>query len=109
MLFTKQLILLLQGLLFIIDSADTERIPEAKEELFGILDSPDMQRVPVVVVANKQDLPGALSTSEVAERLGLFQLKSRKWHVQGACAPSGDGIYEAMGEMARLVKEFQKG
>lgn len=97
-----------EGLLFDVDSADSERLNEASDELFGIIKSPEMQRVPVVVVANKQDLPGALSTSQVAEKLGLYQITDRKWHVQGACATSGDGIYEAMGEMARLVKEFQK-
>ena len=31
---------------------------ESREELFGILDSDEMRGVPVVVVANKQDLPG---------------------------------------------------
>ena len=33
---------------------------EAREELFGILDSDEMRGVPVVVIANKQDLPGEL-------------------------------------------------
>ena len=81
---------------------------EAKEELFGIIESPEMHGVPVVVVANKQDLPGAMGTSQVADKLGLHKIRDRKWFVQGACATNGDGIYEAMGEMARLVKEFQK-
>lgn len=97
-----------QGLLFIVDSADAARMAEAGDELFSIIKSPDMRGVPVVVVANKQDLPGALSTSQVADQLGLDQVRDRKWHVQGACAKTGDGIYEAMGEMARLVKEFKK-
>ena len=81
---------------------------EAKDELFGIIKSDEMRRVPVVVVANKQDLPGALTTSQVADKLGLLEIKDRKWFVQGACATNGDGIYESMHEMARLVKEFQK-
>ena len=41
-----------------VDSADRERMFEAREELFGILESDEMRGVPVVVVANKQDLPG---------------------------------------------------
>ena len=45
------------GLIFVIDSSDTDRIDEAREELYGILSSPDMSRVPIVVIANKQDLP----------------------------------------------------
>ncbi|GFR70864.1 ADP-ribosylation factor-like [Elysia marginata] len=89
-------------------SADRARLEEAKEELFGIIKSPDMDRVPVVVVANKQDMPGALSTAEVADGLGLREVRDRKWYVQGACAVNGDGVFESMHEMARLVKEVYK-
>ena len=97
-----------QGLMFIVDSADSARMAEAKDELFGIMKHVEMDRVPVVVVANKQDLPGALTTSQVADQLGLNEVRDRKWFVQGACAKNGDGIYEAMHEMAKYVKEFQK-
>ena len=51
---------LLPGLIFVVDSADRERIHEAKEELFSIMDFPDMAGVPVCVIANKQDLPSKL-------------------------------------------------
>lgn len=46
--------------------------------------------------ANKQDLPGALSLSEVAQRLGLAELKVRRWKLQPACALSGDGLVEGL-------------
>ena len=36
---------------------DRERIDEAREELFGILENDEMRGVPVVVMVNKQDLP----------------------------------------------------
>jgi len=98
-----------QGLFFIVDSADGSRLKEAANELHGILDDIEMRGVPVVVMANKQDLPGAMSPSKVAEGLGLLSMTNRKWHIQGACAKSGEGIYEGMAEMAKLVKEFQKG
>ena len=45
------------GLIYVVDSSDRERIAESREELFGILQSDEMVRVPVVIVANKQDLP----------------------------------------------------
>ncbi|XP_059141670.1 uncharacterized protein LOC131929459 [Physella acuta] len=95
-----------QGLLFIVDSSDVARMAEASKELFDIIESPEMARVPVVVVANKQDMPGALATTEVADRLKLKNVRDRKWYVQGACAINGEGIYEAMQELAKLVKEF---
>lgn len=42
------------------DSNDRERLQEARDELHGILDSDEMRGVPVVVIANKQDLPRKL-------------------------------------------------
>ena len=51
---------LFAGLIYVVDSADRERMGEAREELFGILESDELRGVPVVVVANKQDLPGTV-------------------------------------------------
>ena len=39
---------------------------EARQELFSVLESVEMERVPVVVIANKQDLPRALKAHEIA-------------------------------------------
>ena len=79
-----------------------------KEELFWILDSDEMKGVPVVVLANKQDLPNACSSSEVAAKIGLQQVRTHHWFIQGTCAVSGDGLLEAMTELGKLVKEFKK-
>ena len=54
-------------------------------------------------------ISGALNTTEVADRMALSKMGSRKWFVQGACATTGEGIYEAMKEMAHMVKETKKG
>jgi GTPase SAR1 family protein len=51
------LFILFTGLIYIVDSNDRERLKEARDELHGILDSDEMRGVPVVVIANKQDLP----------------------------------------------------
>lgn len=96
-----------EGLIFVIDSADKSRFQEAKGELDWILESDEMDGVPVVVLANKQDLPKAATPSEVASRLGLQDVRSRKWHVQGTSATIGDGVLEAMQQLSGLVKQFQ--
>ena len=43
-----------------VDSTDSERFLEAKEGLDDFLAFQDLQGVPVLVIANKQDLPGSL-------------------------------------------------
>ena len=95
--------------MYVVDGADKERFSEAKAELFWILDSDEMKGVPVVVLANKQDLPGACQPSEVASRLGLPSVRSHQWFIQGTCATSGEGLLEAMNELGKMVKEFKKG
>ena len=95
------------GLVFVVDSSDKERMDESAQELHGILSDDSMHGVPVVVIANKQDLPNALACSEIARRLKLDSLRinRNKWFIQSACAVTGEGIYEAMKEMSEMVKE----
>lgn len=45
------------GLIYVVDSADRDRISESREELFGILENDEMRGVPVVIIANQQDRP----------------------------------------------------
>ncbi len=104
----NNLICTIVGLIFVVDSADASRLEEAREELHAVLADDEMREVPVIVIANKQDLPTALSPSRVMEALCLGKMGSRKWHVQGATATNGDGIYESMEAMARLVKEAKQ-
>ncbi|KAM4623028.1 ADP-ribosylation factor 6-like [Discoglossus pictus] len=95
------------GLVFVVDSADWERFPEARMELESILQDNEMRGVPFLVMANKQDLPGARRPMEVAEELGLRKMQGHQWHVQGCCAATGDGLVEGLEILTSLVKQFQ--
>lgn len=86
-----------QGLVFVVDSQDRERIDEAKQELHRILSDREMKECLLLVFANKQDLPGgvltnigessaidttlAMSPAEVTEKLGLHRMRDRSWYV----------------------------
>nr|XP_028560821.1 ADP-ribosylation factor 6-like [Podarcis muralis] len=96
------------GLVFMVDSADCTRFEEAKSELEVVLEAKDLQDVPVLLLANKQDLPGAWPPLEVAEKMGLRKLRGHQWHVQGCCAVNGDGIPEAMWKLSEMVKVHRK-
>lgn len=96
-----------QGLIYVVDSVDSERFTEAQEELSRILEADELKGVPLLVLANKQDLPNANSPSDVALKLDLPQLKDRKWYVQGTSAVTASGVHEAMAELNRLTKKFR--
>ncbi|KAM4031617.1 uncharacterized protein ACNLHF_019030 [Anomaloglossus baeobatrachus] len=95
------------GLVFVVDSADPERFMEAKVELISILESNEMRGVPFVVMANKQDLPGAQKPMELVEKLGLKNMKGHQWHIQGCSATYGAGLVEGLEALTNLVKQFQ--
>lgn len=85
-----------QGLIFVVDSNDKERLQEAAAELNKMANEDELKDATILVFANKQDLPNALAVSEMTEKLGLHNLRGRKWYVQAACATQGTGLYEGL-------------
>jgi len=88
------------SLIFVVDSADVERLSEARDELHHVLADDEMRGCVVLVFANKQDLPGAESVASLTDKLGLSTLRERQWMVQGCCATSGDGLFEGLDWMS---------
>jgi len=93
-----------QGVIYIVDSNDRGRIEEAALELHKVLRENDMRDVALLVLANKQDMPQALSVAEITEKLGLNSLKSRQWFIQASCAKSGDGLYQGLDWLSGALK-----
>ncbi|CAA6667024.1 unnamed protein product [Spirodela intermedia] len=77
------------GLIYVVDSLDRERISKAKAEFQAIIRDPFMLNSVILVFANKQDMV------------------RRRWHIQGTCAISGDGLYEGLDWLASTLKELQ--
>jgi hypothetical protein len=100
------------AVIYVIDSLDRDRIDLARTEMIGILGEEALQNVPgqdfvfdprptltwtnsVLVLSNKQDLPGTMSVAEVSERLGLTLLRKNPWHIGACSATSGEGVVPA--------------
>ncbi|CAI0445738.1 unnamed protein product, partial [Linum tenue] len=92
-----------QGLVFVVDSNDRERISEARNELHRILTDNELRDSALLVFANKQDFPDAMNTSEVAHKLGLHSLGHRQWFVQCSSATSGEGLYEGLNWLSTII------
>jgi ADP-ribosylation factor protein 1 len=86
------------GVIYVVDSNDRERAEIAKMELDKMMNEVELRNACLLVYANKQDLPNAMTASEVAEKLELSKLGSggRKWYIQPTCATTGDGLYEGL-------------
>ena len=85
-----------QGLIFVVDSNDRDRIDDAREELMKMLNEDDMRDAVLLVFANKQDLPNAMSAQDLTEKLQLQSLRNRQWYIQSTCATTGDGLFEGL-------------
>lgn len=85
-----------QGLIFVVDSNDRERISEAEKELQNMLQEDELRDAVLLVFANKQDLPNAMTAAELTDKLQLNQLRNRRWYIQATCATQGNGLYEGL-------------
>ncbi|KAI3639093.1 hypothetical protein MIR68_002623 [Amoeboaphelidium protococcarum] len=93
-----------QALIFVVDSQDRERIDEARTELGRILSDREMKDALLLVFANKQDLPNAMSPAEVTEKLGLHRMRDRNWYVHPSNALTGEGLFEGLSWLTQNVK-----
>lgn len=101
------------GIIFVVDSNDHQRVDEssdgrqtsAADELHKMLGEDDLRGVPVLVLANKQDMHGAMSVKDVSQRLQMDRIRDRQWHVQGTCATTGDGLFEGLDWLAQVTSE----
>lgn len=97
------------GIVFVVDSVDVERMEEAKTELHKITRISENQGVPVLIVANKQDLRNSLSLSEIEKLLAMGELSSSTpWHLQPTCAIIGDGLKEGLEKLHDMIIKRRK-
>ncbi|KAH9245661.1 ADP-ribosylation factor [Batrachochytrium salamandrivorans] len=94
-----------QGIIFVVDSNDRDRVGEARDELQRMLNEDELRDALLLVFANKQDLPNAMNAAEITEKLGLQSLRQRNWWIQATCATSGDGLYEGLEWLSTSLKK----
>ena len=62
------------------DSSDKDRMLECKDELQRFMFEEELKNCCLLVIANKQDLPNAMTVEDITEKLGLNALpKDRQW------------------------------
>lgn len=87
-----------------IDSNDRERIGEAREELSRMLNEDELREAVLLIFANKQDLPNAMTAAEITDKLGLHSLRGKNWYIQSTCATNGNGLYEGLDWLSNQLK-----
>jgi len=75
---------------------NNNRIVEAGQELTKVIQDQEMARINVLILANKQDVPGALSIDEIKEKMKLESIKDREWCIFPCCAVTGEGLEDGL-------------
>lgn len=95
------------GIIFVIDSSDYGSLGAAKSELVKTLQLSELEGVPILIYANKQDVRGTRTAAQISESMNLGSLKNHSWHIQASCATSGIGLREGLDWLGSRIKERQ--
>ncbi|XP_011609301.2 ADP-ribosylation factor-like protein 9 [Takifugu rubripes] len=93
-------------LVFVVDASRPQLFPVAKQHLHELLASDP--RLPLMVLANKQDLPGASGVTDLHDALGLSEVGERRLfligtHAKKGQAEPGSGTRDAWDLIIQLV------
>ncbi|PRD31039.1 UNVERIFIED_CONTAM: Arl1 [Trichonephila clavipes] len=91
------------AIIYVVDSADRDRVGVSKHELVSMLKEDELKKAILVVLANKQDVEGALTVPEVHQALGLDALKNRTFQIFKTSAIQGEGLDEAMEWLSNML------
>ena len=92
------------AIIFVVDSSDGDRFEEAKLELLKIAKLTERYAVPILVLANKQDLPLARDLGKLEKELGVKDLgRNVGWTIKSCCGVTGEGLEEAFSSLQELI------
>lgn len=92
-----------KAIIYVVDSNDKLRLCVSKDELDTMLNSKDLAGKPFLFFANKMDLPSALGPVDVAQGLGLEEIKDHPWQIVPSNALDGTGLQEGVDWLTNFI------
>jgi len=80
------------GVVYVVDSHDDESFEESKAEFYKALKHPNLRNAVILILANKQDLPGSKTIEKLIEDYEFNKIKNHIWYIQPCSALKGDGL-----------------
>ena len=92
-------------MIWVVDSADRRRLRDCKEEFGKLLGQEKLAGATLLVLANKQDLDGALSVEDIgtALELGSAATGKRHWKIESCSAVTGEGLVAGVDWLVRDI------
>ncbi|XP_066387755.1 uncharacterized protein [Miscanthus floridulus] len=92
------------AIMYVIDAATASSFEDSKSALEKVIRHEHLRGAPILIIANKQDLPGAIDDEELAKFLHK-ELDERPYTFQAVCAYDGRGIKSGIDW---LVEQLEK-
>ena len=92
------------GIIFVVDSNDKERLIKAKEAFLYFINNKEFKNVPLLILANKQDLSESISPKELINIFDMTKINNNKWFIQGLSVINGKGLKEGINWLLNELK-----
>uniref|UniRef100_A0A0V0J9Y3 ADP-ribosylation factor-like protein 2 n=1 Tax=Schistocephalus solidus TaxID=70667 RepID=A0A0V0J9Y3_SCHSO len=91
------------ALIWVVDSSDRPRLDDCREELGKLLLEERLVGATLLVLANKQDLAGSLTPTQISEALNLRDITTHHWSIYGCSAVTGENLLQSVSWLIKDV------
>lgn len=94
-----------EGIVFVVDSSSNDDdVDLAGAELQNALSHSSLESLPLLVLANKQDVTGARSADELSRMMGLDVItRKRNWHVQACSKDDTESAKQGLSKLLSFI------
>lgn len=92
------------AIVFVLDSSDHDKIQTSKDELHSLLERPQLDGIPVLVLGNKNDLLNAFTVDQLIQNLSLSTITGREISCYSISAKSNVNIEITMQWLIKHAK-----
>ncbi|CAL9782291.1 unnamed protein product [Musa acuminata subsp. burmannicoides] len=96
------------AIVYVIDAGCPSSFEDSKSALEKVLRHEDLRGAPLLILANKQDHPGAVSAEELARYLDLKELNERLYMFEAVSAYNGTGIKFAINWLVDVMERSKR-
>ncbi|KAE8650454.1 hypothetical protein Csa_010035 [Cucumis sativus] len=96
------------AVIYVIDAACPSKFEDSKSALEKVLRHEDLQGAPLLVLANKQDLPEAVSAEELSRYLDLKKLDERVYMFEAVSGYDGMGIKDSVEWLVDIMERSKR-
>ena len=100
----------IDGVAFVIDSTDEEKLLFATEEFARLLSDESLLGIPFLLLYNKSDLPSHMSPELLNTRLDVLKAQeTREVFTEQCSAVTGEGVWEGIDKLIAVFENRRQG